>query len=99
VTTDADLKSRYASTLYATVDKLPEGVEIGSSANVSIVLVEHKNAVLIPKSGLRSYLGRTFVRVLEGKALREVDVEVGIQSSTEVEILRGLKEGQTIVLN
>jgi multidrug efflux pump subunit AcrA (membrane-fusion protein) len=99
VTTDADLKSRYASTLYATVEKLPEGVEIGSSANVSIVLVEHKNAVLIPKSGLRSYLGRTFVRVLEGKALREVDVEVGIQSSTQVEILRGLKEGQTIVLN
>ncbi|SFF21635.1 membrane fusion protein, macrolide-specific efflux system [Paenibacillus catalpae] len=99
LTTDPDLKAKYGSTLYVNVDKLPEDAEIGSSANVSIVLVEHKNAVLIPKSGLRSYLGRTFVRVLDGKALREVDVEVGIQSSTEVEIVRGLKEGQTIVLN
>ncbi|MCM3627938.1 efflux RND transporter periplasmic adaptor subunit [Paenibacillus glycanilyticus] len=99
LTTDADLKAKYSSTLYVNIDKLPEDAEIGSSANVSIVLVEHKNVVLIPKSGLRSYLGRTFVRVLDGKALREVDVEVGIQSSTEVEIARGLKEGQTIVLN
>ncbi|WP_336774878.1 efflux RND transporter periplasmic adaptor subunit [Paenibacillus sp. MMO-58] len=99
LTTDPDLKSKYSSTLYVNVDKLPEGAEIGSSANVSIILTEHKNVVLIPKSGLRSYLGRTFVRVLDGKALREVDVEVGIQSATEVEIVRGLKEGQTIVLN
>lgn len=99
LTTDADLKAKYSSTLYVNVDKLPENAEIGTSANIAIVLVEHKNAVVIPKSGLRSYLGRTFVRVLDGKALREVDVEVGIQSSTEVEIVRGLKEGQTIVLN
>ena len=33
-------------------------------------------------------MGRTYVRVMEGDARREVDVEVGIRTTTHVEILR-----------
>lgn len=99
-TTNEQLANKYKNTLYITLDKLPADLKIGASGDLAIILAEHKDALIIPRSGLRSYLGRTFVRVLEeGKALREIDVEVGIQSSTKVEITAGLEEGQTIVLN
>jgi hypothetical protein len=54
--------------------------------------------LIIPRSGLRTYLGRDYVQTLDGDSRKEVDVEKGIVSSTEVEIRKGLKEGQTIIL-
>ncbi|MNI96739.1 hypothetical protein D3C73_1552570 [compost metagenome] len=55
--------------------------------------------LIIPKVGLRSYMGRDYVQVLEGESRKEIDVEKGIVSSTEVEIRKGLKEGQKVILN
>lgn len=92
------LAEKYAKQLYVELEKLPNGVQIGTSTSLSINLLKHDNALKIPRSGLRNYLGRNYVQVLEGKGLREFDVETGIQSSTEVEITKGLKEGQTVVL-
>ena len=99
VTLNKELAEKYSKTLYLEVPKVPAGVEIGSVAGIRIITEQKDNVIKIPKSGLRNYLGRTFVRVLEeGKRLREVDVESGIIGSTEVEILKGLEEGQVIVL-
>ncbi|MNE17892.1 Multidrug resistance protein MdtA [compost metagenome] len=64
-----------------------------------IILQQRSDTIVIPKNGLRTYLGRSFVRVLEdGSRLREVDVEAGIEGSTEVEIVKGLEEGEVVVL-
>ncbi|WP_158602314.1 efflux RND transporter periplasmic adaptor subunit [Cohnella endophytica] len=98
-TLNKDLADKYAKTLYIEVSKLPEGAEIGSMADVKIITQQRDHVIKIPRSGLRSYLGRNFVRILEeGKRLREIDVEPGIVGSTEVEIIKGLEEGQVIVL-
>ncbi|MCU6712931.1 biotin/lipoyl-binding protein [Paenibacillus sp. J5C_2022] len=98
-TDDEMLRSRYASHIYVEVDKLPEGAAIGMRANIHVVLQERKDVLLIPRSGLRSYLGRTFVRILdEDNKIREMDVEKGIIGSTEVEIVKGLEEGELVVL-
>lgn len=99
VTLNKELAEKYSKTLYLELPDLPKGVEIGSGASIRIITEQRDNIIKIPKSGLRSYLGRNFVRVLEdGKRLREMDVEVGITGSTEVEIIKGLEEGQVIVL-
>ncbi|WP_378140443.1 efflux RND transporter periplasmic adaptor subunit [Cohnella soli] len=98
-TLNKQLAEKYASTLYIEVPKLPQGAEIGSLADVKIITKQRDGIVKIPRSGLRSYLGRNFVRVLEdGKRLREVDVEPGLVGATEVEIVSGLQADQTIVL-
>ncbi|WP_379135805.1 efflux RND transporter periplasmic adaptor subunit [Paenibacillus sp. sgz500958] len=98
-TLNKDLAEKYAHTLYLDVPKLPDGTEIGSQAIVNIITEQRDDIIKIPKNGLRTYLGRNFVRVLEdGKRLREIDVEVGVIGSTEVEISKGLEEGQVIVL-
>jgi len=97
-TLNKDLADKYSKTLYIQLPKLPKGARIGGSADVKIVVQKRDNVLKIPKSGLRSYLGRNFVRLLEeGNKIREVDVEPGLQSSTEVEIVQGLKEGDVVV--
>lgn len=62
-----------------------------------ILIQEREDAIILPKAALREFQGRTFVRILEGDTRREVDVEVGIQSQTHVEIVKGLEEGQQII--
>lgn len=96
---DPVIKERNSKMVYMDVEQLPESSEIGASVNIRILLQESKDTLVIPRSGLRSYLGRNFVRVLEeGDKIREVDVESGIAGSTEVEITAGLEEGLLIVL-
>ncbi|WP_256761162.1 efflux RND transporter periplasmic adaptor subunit [Cohnella sp. WQ 127256] len=98
-TLNKDLAEKYAKTIYIEVPKQPKNVSIGSMADVKIITQQRDNVLKIPRSGLRSYLGRNFVRVLEdGKRLREVDVETGLTGSTEIEVVQGLTEGQVIVM-
>jgi macrolide-specific efflux system membrane fusion protein len=98
-TLNKDLAEKYSKTLYIEVAQLPKDAKIGSMVDVRIITQQRDNVIKIPRSGLRSYLGRNFVRILEeGKRLREIDVEPGLVGSTEVEIVKGLEEGQVIVL-
>ncbi|GMK39640.1 hemolysin secretion protein D [Paenibacillus sp. CCS19] len=73
--------------------------DIGEMAELKIFKQRQQNVLIIPKSGLRTYLDRKYVQVLDGDRRKEVDVEVGMSTSTEVEIRRGLSEGDQIVLN
>ncbi|HHV94540.1 MAG TPA: efflux RND transporter periplasmic adaptor subunit [Firmicutes bacterium] len=72
-------------------------LEFDSLIRVVILLEEAEDALLVPKSVVRNYMGRKFVRVLDGDARREVDVVVGIEGDTHVQILKGLEEGQIVI--
>jgi len=96
---DPITKDRNAKMVFVELEKLPDDAEIGTRADVKVLLQERSDVIIIPRSGLRSYLGRTFVRILEeGDKIREVDVETGIKGSTDIEITKGLEEGMLIVL-
>lgn len=93
------LAAKYAKSIYIEMAQMPPEANIGKVADVRIVTQQRDNAVIIPKSGLRSYLGRNFVRIMEdGDKLREVDVEPGLATPTQVEIVKGIEEGTDIVL-
>ena len=98
--TDNDmLATKYGKTIYIEMVDMPPEVEIGKLADAKIVTQQRDDVIIIPKSGLRSYLGRNFVRIMEdGNKLREVDVEPGLTTPTEIEIVKGIEEGQEIVL-
>ncbi|WP_028987982.1 efflux RND transporter periplasmic adaptor subunit [Thermicanus aegyptius] len=89
-----DERSQY---LLISLDKVPEGVTRGTNATASIVLQRKEDVVKIPLSFLYTYGGRNYVIVTDGETKREVDVELGLQSATEVEILSGLRGGERIV--
>lgn len=72
-------------------------LNLNDLVSTRIAVQERDDALIIPRAALREFMGRTYVRVLEGDARREVDVEVGIRTPTEVEILSGLDEGDMVI--
>jgi macrolide-specific efflux system membrane fusion protein len=97
-TEDQRLAQAYARMMYIEPDELPEDAEMGDFADVEIVTAVRENVIVIPKNGLRKYFGRVYVQILDGETRRDIDVEAGLETSTEVEIVKGLQEGQQVVL-
>ncbi|WP_310188072.1 HlyD family efflux transporter periplasmic adaptor subunit [Bacillus sp. 3255] len=93
------IQDKNAKAIFIQVDTLPEGVTIGAQADITIVTQKRDDVIIIPRAGLRNYMGRDYVQVLDGESRKEVDVEKGIVAATEVEIRKGLSEGQQIILN
>jgi HlyD family secretion protein len=84
-----------------TVDLTPplDGVKVGMSANVDIIVAEHDNVLTVPNRAIRTQGRQKLVTVLfEGQQM-EVPVQTGLASDTATEITSGLKEGDVVVLN
>lgn len=88
----------YSKTLIIVSDHLPDGVKAGDIAEVIVITAEKEDTLIIPRNGLRTTAGRNFVQVMVDNTKREIDIEIGIISSTEVEVTGGLEEGDTIIL-
>ncbi len=80
------------------VDNLPEDVTLGSTASISLTLEKHEDVIVLPKQVVNNFVGRRFVNVLKNDIREERDVELGIQSDTEVEIVKGLEVGELIIV-
>jgi RND family efflux transporter MFP subunit len=81
------------------VDNLPDKSYLGDSANITITLDKKINTLIIPDKALSTYLGRNYVHILDGEIRKEIDVDKGISTSNEVEITKGLSEGQKVIVN
>lgn len=84
--------------LVVQLDPFPQGLNRGTQLSVSVITQRKENAVMIPLSTLRSYSGRNYVQVVDEQGnKKEVDVEIGQQTATDVEIVKGLAPGQKVV--
>ncbi len=84
--------------LVVDLEAMPENLARGTPLSVQIIVDRKENVVTIPPSALRTYGGRNYVQVIDEKgAKREIDVEVGMQTPTQVEIVKGLSAGQKVV--
>lgn len=98
-TSNKELDERHSKALYIVLPQMPEAASVGVIANVSIIMERSDNTLKIPRGGLREYQGRKFVRTLEeGNKIREIDVQTGIVTPSEVEIMKGLEEGMKVVM-
>ena len=81
------------------VESLPEDVEIGDVATFAIILEAKEDVIVVPRTLVQSYSGDAYyVQVLEDAIKRERSVEVGIMTSTQVEIVSGLTEGEELII-
>ncbi|MBB3108038.1 RND family efflux transporter MFP subunit [Paenibacillus phyllosphaerae] len=96
---DASKAEKNAVTIIIGMDNPPAGIQIGHSAEMTIELQKREKAIVLPRSALRSYMGRYYVQVAEGELRKEVDVEIGLTTPTEVEVVKGLQEGDKVILN
>jgi multidrug efflux pump subunit AcrA (membrane-fusion protein) len=72
-------------------------LKLGGLVRVTIILEEKDDALWLPPTAIRTFQGRQFVVVQDGGRQRRVDVGLGVEGQDQVEILKGLEEGQLIV--
>ena len=68
------------------------------TATVTIFLKTKKNVLVIPIKAVRNEGGEKFVTVLEENVPHERKVILGWESDGVYEVLKGLKEGEKIVI-
>lgn len=95
----ADAHEKYKNAIVVKAEGFPEDIKMGEIVDISIPIESRKNTIVIPKKGLQRIFTESFVRVMDGDSKKEIDVEVGIETPTEVEILSGIEEGQMVILN
>lgn len=70
----------------------------GAFAKAEIIVASEQPAVLVPKSAIVTFAGLDKVIVVENNQTLEKRVRTGRQTKDQVEILEGLKAGETIVV-
>ena len=79
------------------IDQKNSQARPGMTARIETVMDGKKNTLKMPISGLFEERGKKFAYLDLSKAkAKKVDVRTGLRNETEVEILSGLKEGDTV---
>jgi len=73
--------------------------EMGAEVQAVVTLQEKADAVILPQRAIKSAGSRRYVETIEGADRRMVDVELGIVGAVDVEIVRGLREGQVVLVS
>lgn len=89
---------RLRNAIILSVEGLPNTVMPGDRASIRVVLEERNNVVVLPRAGLRTYGSRNYVLVHDGDTNREIDIEIGMETPTYIEVISGIDEGDTIIL-
>lgn len=76
---------------------LPKESELGMLGRLTLVLREKSGVLLVKSTAVRALGPRRYVQVLQGGRKRDVDVEVGVMTTVDTEIVAGLGEGDRVV--
>lgn len=72
---------------------------IGTPVQVIVTVREKDNVLLIPQKAIRSAGARRFVEVIDGQNRTMTDVEIGIVSNGNAEVVSGLRQDQLVLVN
>lgn len=72
---------------------------IGTPVQVNVTLREKDNVLIIPQKAIRSAGARRFVEVVDGQNRTMTDVEIGIVSNGQAEVISGLRQDQIVLVN
>ncbi|TAK25485.1 MAG: efflux RND transporter periplasmic adaptor subunit [Chloroflexota bacterium] len=76
----------------------PGPVDLGALANVTITTQRRDDVLIVPNAGVRRFAGRKYVQIIgDNGRKREIDVETGIVTDQETEIIKGVREGYRVV--
>jgi multidrug resistance efflux pump len=92
------LNNRSVGYIFCSVEGDPKELIPNLNVKVEITTDRKTEVLVIPKSAVFSQSGRPAVRLLEGKSTTVKPVDLGLITSEEVEILGGIKAGDSVVL-
>lgn len=71
-------------------------VRAGMTADVEIVVISKENALIVPLRAIHTEGEHAYVYRLVGDQVERMEVELGLVTDTEVEIISGLEEGDVV---
>jgi HlyD family secretion protein len=78
---------------------VPDWAKLGMTARVEIVTARRADALVVPLDAVVRVRGRSVVLVREGRAVRPVEVTLGLQDDWTVEVLRGVSAGDHLLID
>jgi len=79
------------------LDTKEEEVYSNMSAQATILINSKTETLIIPSGAVQSQNGVTYAKVLKNGKMELVEVELGLFSDTEYEVVSGLNEGDTVI--
>jgi multidrug efflux pump subunit AcrA (membrane-fusion protein) len=73
-------------------------VRAGMTADVSVVVASQEDALIVPLRAVHTEGERAYVKRLNDGQIERVEVELGLMTDTEIEITRGLSEGDAVLV-
>lgn len=74
-----------------------EKFKIGMNGDAEMIIAQEKEVLTVPTETIKEKNGKRYVEVIEGRSIKEVEVETGIESENEIQIIKGLVEGQVVI--
>jgi multidrug resistance efflux pump len=72
------------------------GAQLGQLARVTIIVQKKNNVLIIPTNTVNKINNRTFVMLDDNGRQKPVDIQIGIQTDTQTEVVSGLTIGQKV---
>ncbi|MHB8946402.1 MAG: efflux RND transporter periplasmic adaptor subunit [Bacillota bacterium] len=80
-----------------TLDKA-DGIYTGMTGDVTIMIAQSQNALMVPVEAVKDVRGHSYVRIIDGNGEEQtVEVKAGLADDTNIEIVSGLSDGQTVI--
>jgi HlyD family secretion protein len=97
-TTVTTRQTRTVGEVTATVNNQDLKLLPNVNVSVTVITAEHKNALTLPREAVHQDDGETFVYQIVNGEIKKTNVQTSISNLTEIEITRGLNDGDTVAL-
>lgn len=82
---------------YIKLDTQETDIYSNMTATANLITTTKDNVILVPTKSIQTQNGQSTVRVMRNGIVEEVTVVTGISSDSQIEIVSGLNEGDTVV--
>lgn len=98
----AAITTRGGGTAFPVDITLPENIDqrfkVGMNGDVEIISAEKSEVLIVPPEAIKTKKGETYLQIIEGRTVKEIKIEKGLESDNQVEIISGTSEGQIVII-
>ena len=98
----ASVLTKGGGTAYPVEISLPENndlkFKVGMNGDLEVIVSEVKEALTVPSEAIKEKNKQNFVKLINGKQIKEIEIQIGMATENKTQILQGLKEGETVIL-
>ncbi len=98
----SSVRTTGGGTAYPVEISLPQNenfkFKVGMNGDVEIIIDSKEDILAVPIEAVKEKNDKSYVQIIEGKEIKDIEVETGIETDTKTEIIKGIEEGQIIIL-